>query len=87
MKTKLRSVNACRNMVPRGDDLTDAIAMKRMFPKASFVTRGCQGHLIIGDSERNVITVLPPNTKAFPTVLYGQSVEIKKIIIKGGKRE
>ena len=40
-------------------------------------------HLIIGDKDSKVITVLPSDTKAFPTVLYGQTAMIDDIIAAG----
>jgi hypothetical protein len=83
MKIKLKPLNRVNGTVPHGDDLTDAVALKRMFPQAAIVQRGCQGHIIVGDKGGKVIAVLPPNTQAFPTVLYGQTAMLGDIIAAG----
>lgn len=80
MKIKLKPLNKGNGTVLHGDDLTDAVALKRMFPKAAIIQRGCQGHIIVGDKDSKVIAVLPPNTQAFPTVIFGQAVTVDKII-------
>ena len=79
MKIKLKPLNRGDKKGHHSDDLTDAVALKRMFPRAT-IQRGCKGHLIIGDKDSKVITVLPSDTKAFPTVLYGQTAMIDDII-------
>ena len=80
MKINLKPLNRGDRKGHHSDDLTDAVALKRMFPKAAIIQRGCGGHLIIGDKDSKVIAVLPPDTKAFPTVLYGQTAMIDDII-------
>ena len=80
MKIKLKPLNKGDKKGHHSNDFTDAVALKRMYPKAAIIERGCQGRLIIGDKDSKVIAVLPPDTKAFPTVLYGQTAMIDDII-------
>lgn len=80
MKIKLKPLNRGDKKCHHSDDLTDAVALKRMFPRATIIQRGCKGNLIIGDKDSKVIVVLPSDTKAFPTVLYGQTTMIDDII-------
>ena len=55
MKIKLKPLNRGDRKGHHSDDLTDAVALKRMFPKAAIIQRGCGGHLIIGDKDSKVI--------------------------------
>ena len=83
MKIKLKTLDKDGHRALHSDDVADAVALKRMYPKAAIVERGCQGHLVIGDRDRRVVAVFPSNTKAFPTVLYGQAAMIDDIMAAG----
>lgn len=80
MKIKLKPLDKESRKAPHSDDLADAVALKRMFPKAAIIQRGCQGHIIVGDKDSKVVVVLPPNTQAFPTVIFGEAVAVDNII-------
>ena len=51
MKIKLKPLNRGDRKGHHSDDLTDAVALKRMFPKAAIIQRGCGGHHNKGDKD------------------------------------
>lgn len=65
MKIKLKPLNRGDRKGHHSDDLTDAVALKRMFPKAAIIQRGCGGHLIIGDKDSKVIAGPPAGHQGF----------------------
>jgi len=68
-------------------DISDAKRVKLDYPEAVFVTRGAEGHLILGDKKRMVVAVIPPSTGLFPNIKANQGdFELDKIIISEAKK-
>lgn len=65
-------------------DVDDAKAMKRLFPEAAILARGCHGHLIVGNAKRVVMFVRSPEASIFPGIRPGQQVVLNEIIEQSG---
>lgn len=61
-------------------DIADARAILRKYPTASVVSRGREGHLIVGDKDRVVVAVFGPKTHVIPSIRPDMSVELSKIV-------
>jgi hypothetical protein len=61
-------------------DVEDAKALRRLYPAAFVLARGCYGHLIVGTAGRVVMFVLPPSNKSFPSIRPGMQADLDEIL-------